>query len=168
MSRIIGGVDIEKTYQSDEIISMYHAGKLKPIAVEGYVVQANEDGTIKFIPFWESTLWRQEQGTPIQATSPITVDERREQLEEAHPILRRTPQERVASMAIRIMAEAKRSGVTGLTEEQKKTILGESWIEGEPLSGEDIQRLSQWFMGRAQVDNRDADSKRITRAHMTA
>ena len=168
MPKIIGGVDIERVYTSEEIIDMYHAGKLKPIAVEGYVVQANEDGTIKFIPFWESTLWRQEQGTPIQATSPISVDERRAQLEQAHPILRRTPQERVASMAIRIMAEAKRSGVTGLTDAQKKAILGESWIEGEPLSGEDIQRLSAWFMGRAEVDNREADSKRVTRAHMTA
>jgi hypothetical protein len=66
------------------------------------------------------------------------------------------------------MAEVKRTGrVTGMSNEEMRSIVGESWKEGQPLTGEDIQKLSQWFMGRAEVDNKEADSHRITSDHMT-
>jgi hypothetical protein len=94
------------------------------------------------------------------------VEEKRQELEQEHPITRSTPQEKVARFAMRLMAEAKRTGrITGLTDEQHAQILGESWREGTPLTGSDIEKLSQWFMQRAEVDNEEADSHRVARQH---
>ena len=69
MAKIIDGIDIERSYTTEEIIDMYHKGRLKPIALVGYCTRANDDGTIGFIPFWESTLFRSEQSLGTVMTS---------------------------------------------------------------------------------------------------
>jgi hypothetical protein len=96
------------------------------------------------------------------------VEAKRKELERDHPISRSTPQEKVARLAMRLLAEAKRTGrVTGLSDDEHASILGESWRVGSPLTGTDIEKLSQWFMQRAEIDNKEADAHRITSDHMT-
>lgn len=168
--KIVGGVDIEQTFTPDDIIEMFKNGRLRTISEQGYCTQGGEDGLLRFVPFWESLAFRTEQnmGTRTYASEDFT-EVMRQDVEAEHPILRTTPQEKVARMALRIMAEVKRTGrVTGLNDNEMATIMGESWRVGEPVTGEAIQKLSEWLMGRAEVDNRDADSHRVTRAHMTA
>lgn len=165
----IDGIDINKVFTGDEIIDLYNKGKLRSITLEGYCTRADADGTIRFIPFWESTKFRSENNQMKTHISHDFVETMREEVEHDHPITRRTPQERVASMALRLLSEVKRTGrITGLSDEEVASIVGESWKVGEPLTGEAIRSMSAHLLGKAQVDNREADSHRVTRAHMTA
>jgi hypothetical protein len=167
LPRFIDGIDIQRKFTSEEIFDLHRRGKLRSITLEGYVTRVDVlDDTISFVPFWESTKFRDEQGTMV--LDEFGLEEKRKELEEEHPISRSTPQEKVARFAMRLLAEAKRTGrITGLSDDQHAAILGESWKSGTPLTGTDIEKLSQWFMSRAEVDNKEADSHRITSQHRT-
>lgn len=165
--RIVAGIDIDRVFTGEEIIDLYHKGKLKPIALEGYCTRADADGTIRFIPWYESTRFRYENDSRVSVTPD--GDAMREEVERENPIIRRTPQQRVAAMAMRIMGEVQRSGnAGGLSAEQVRSIVGESFREGEPITGSDVEALAAHFLGKAEKHNREADSKRVTRAHPTA
>jgi hypothetical protein len=146
---------------------MHRKGQLRAITLNGYVTRVDIlDDTISFVPFWESSKFRDEQGT--MKMTEFGVENKRKELEAEHPITRSTPQEKVARLALRLMTEAKRTGrISGLSNAEHASILGESWKEGTPLTGEDVQKLSQWFMQRAEVDNKEADAHRVTQLHKT-
>lgn len=163
---IVAGVDISRTYSVEEIMSMYHKGLLKPIALKGYVTRADANGQIGFVPWHESTLARSEAGKKAAVT--FDVDEMREGVEAEHPITRRTPQERVAAVALRILAEVKRSGGHGLTPQEVNQIVGETWAVGDPVTGEQVRALAAHFLGVGEKTNKEADSHRVTRAHATS
>lgn len=170
MAIIIDGIDIERVYTIHEIQDMYYRGYLSKAAVQGYVVQAREDGTVRFVPWYESHLARAEAGKLRQTDWSAELEQMKLDVEEEHPMARRTPQQRVASMLIRLMAEAKRSGgmLPGMSEEQIQAIVGKSWKEGMPLAQEDIRAVAAWFLSRGEKTNREADSKRSTRKHQYA
>jgi hypothetical protein len=66
------------------------------------------------------------------------------------------------------MTEAKRTGrISGLSNSEHAAILGESWKEGVPLSGTDLEKISAWFMQRAEIENKEAESRRVTRDFKT-
>jgi hypothetical protein len=163
----IDGIDIAQKFTSEQIFDMHRKGQLRAITLNGYVTRVDIlDDTISFVPFWESSKFRDEQGT--MKMTEFGVENKRKELEHDHPITRSTPQEKVARLAMRLLAEAKRSGrVTGLSDDEHAAILGESWRSGSPLTGSDIEKLSQWFMQRAEVDNREADRHRVTQLHKT-
>jgi hypothetical protein len=146
---------------------MHRKGQLRAITLNGYVTRVDIlDDTISFVPFWESSKFRDEQGT--MKMTEFGVENKRKELEQEHPITRSTPQEKVARLALRLMTEAKRTGrISGLSNSEHAAILGESWKEGTPLTGDDVQKLSQWFMSRAEIDNREADAHRVTKLHKT-
>lgn len=161
---IVGGLDIDRVYTFDEIMELYTLGKLKPIALQGYVCRA-EGGMISFVPWYDSTRARLEAGQGTQVH--LDVDAMRADVEAEHPMTRRTPQERVASMMVRLMTEAKRNGtIAGLTDAQISTITGEAWKTGETsITSEMVRRVAAHFLGMAQNRNREADAHRSTRAH---
>ena len=43
MARYVDGVDIEKVYTIHEIMEMYEAGRLRRVAIQGYVVRADAE-----------------------------------------------------------------------------------------------------------------------------
>lgn len=168
---MIDGIDVTRKYTSDEIFQMYHKGQLRSISIAGYVTQTDVmDDTITFVPYHESTHFR--DATDTMRTTTIhesTIDQKRKELEHEHPALRTTPQQKVARMMLRFMAEVERTGhITGLSDEYVKSIVGESWKVGDPYTAEVVQRVAQRFMEKAEVDNRAADSKRTTRLHPLA
>lgn len=181
MSRYHGGVDIDRVYTIHEIIDMHDRGLLKGPALDGYVVRASGDKTIRFVHWTEPTVNRQTPGsqdpdgrtreglrTYVQ-TKGDWIEEGMAALEEAHPMVRRTPQQRMESMTARLMSEVAKTGsVTGLSEDLVRSIAGESWKKGEPITAEAVRRVAAHFLGNAQVDNREADSHRTTRAHQFA
>lgn len=162
---VIDGVDITKQFTAEDILDLFKKGKLRSITDRGYCTQGTEEGTLQFVPYWESVAFRK----PKTYISHDFVDAMREEVEHDHPIRRRTPQERVASMAMRLVAEIKRTGrVGGLTDDEVASLTHESWKAGEPLAMEDARAIAATLLGMAEVDNRESDRHRITRDHMTA
>lgn len=167
--RVVAGVDIDRTYSPEEIFEMHDKGRLRPITLEGYCTRADEDG-IRFVPYYESTFFRMREGKPQQHVSHDFAPAMRAQLEADHPITRRTPQQRVASMVLRLLADAKQNGtIAGLSEEQIRSITGELWKAGvTEVSTEMVRKVAAHFLFQAEKGNREADSHRVARAHPTA
>ncbi len=163
---IVAGVDINGSYTPEDIVDMFRTGRLRKLTDAGYCTQGREDGTLTFVPYWESLAFRTETGSAKTYVSDNFTEVMRQDVETEHPIVRSSPQEKVARLALRVMGEVKRTGrVTGLSDEELAAIVGESWKVGQPLTGEDLQKLAQWFMGRAEVDNTESESHRVTREH---
>ena len=166
---IIGGIDITKRYPIAEIMEMHAQGKLRNIGGSGYIVRADADGMVGFVPWTESTLFRMNTDQPQLYQSPDFTEAMRQDVETEHPMRRRTPQERVASMLVRMMGHARETNtVPGLTEKQISTITGESWKEGDPLPAESVRAVAAHFLGIAEKQNKEADSHRTTRSHQFA
>jgi hypothetical protein len=164
---VIAGIDIDRKYPAEEIISMYHKGLLKPIALEGYVVRADADMMIGFVPWHESTLARAEAGRAVNVDFTEEAEQMREDVERTHPIVRTSPQEKQARVAMRILGEVHRSGSIGLSDEQVSEIAGEFWKEGDTVSGETIRAVAAHFLSKAEQSNKEADGHRVTRQHKT-
>ena len=166
---VVDGIDITRKYPIDEILKMHAAGRLRPVGVAGYIVRADANGMVGFVPWTESTLYRMEQDKTLVHASDDFVDTMRDDIEREYPMVRRTPQERVAAMMVRLMGTAAKTGnVPGLTAEQVTAITGKAWREGEPLSAMAVQAVAAHFLGVAQTQNREADRKRVTRQHALA
>lgn len=168
---IVGGIDLSKRYHIDDIFKMRRDGRLQNIALAGYVVRSEDNGMISFVPWHQSTFAaRKAAGGDRQYDITADAEKMREDVEREFPMVRRTPQQRVASMVVRMMAEAKRNGtIAGLTDAQIRTITGEAWLTGESQVTEAmVRKVVAHFLGVAEVDNREADSKRTTRAHQFA
>ena len=172
LPKVINGIDVTVLRPIEEVMQMFYDGKLPALVREGgYIPQADEEtGMIRFVPWYDGHIQRRLEGRLRQVEWGYDeLEAQNQEIERAHPIRRRTPQQRQAAMMVRLMGDAKRTGtIPGLSQEQLKTILGESWKMGEPLSSEDVQNVAAWFLGRAQTDNREADRHRVTRAHPTA
>ena len=152
--KIIGGIDVDRTYTGDEVLEMARTPHLRNVTLEGYCTRVEHDGTIRFVPFYESTWFREEQGTPIEQSRDLGA-EMMADVNANHPIIRRTPQERVASMFLRLMTEYKRSGtLPGVDPALIKRVAGSAWIEGMPLTDEVIRSVAAHYLGVAEVDNK--------------
>ena len=166
---IIDGIDITRKYAIAEIMDMHAKGKLRPVGVAGYIVRADADGMVGFVPWTESTLYRAERDKLLVHESSDFAEVMRRDVEAEHPMVRRTPQQRVAAMLVRLMGTAQRTGtVPGLTQEQISTITGAAWKEGDPLPADSVKAVAAHFLGIAEKQNREADSHRVTRKHALA
>lgn len=161
----IDGVDITRTFSPKEIFDMHAKGTLRGVTLKGYCTQVGDDG-IRFVPWYESTRFRMDTDTTRVHVSKDFVPYMQEKLESEHPMRRRTPQQKVAAMMLRLMAEVKRTGsIAGMTAEDIKHITGESWKQGEPMNAETVRKVAAHFLGIGEVDNKAADSRRTTRLH---
>lgn len=158
---IVAGIDIERKYHIEEIISMYNRGLLKPIALVGYGVRADSDGMVGFVPWTETAMFRQEHGVKVREDITPDLEQMREEVERDHPIVRTTPQAKQARVAKRIASNPV------LAESAVASVLEESWRRGQAVTGTDIQAAAAKLLTRAEQDNKEADSHRITRAHKT-
>lgn len=176
MATMIAGVNVDQSYSVDEMLDMYERGYLRAILAHGgYVPRANGDGTISFAPWAETYLGNLEKTGMTrmyaQKDGGDWVEDARAQVEKDHPIVRRTPQTRVTSMALRLMAQAQRSGgmIPGMTQAEIRSIVGYAWTQGvTEITMDDMRKVAAKLMGVAEVDNREADSHRVTRLHPTA
>jgi len=163
---MVAGYDIDRDYKGEEIIRMYQTGALRGISLEGYVTQV-ENGTVRFIPWQQSYHFRDQTKTLKTATFDGT--KMLEEVEHDHPITRRTPQERTTAMVMRMMPTIQATGtLPGYTTEQIRAIVGDYWKEGEPVTEDMVRKLCAYLLQQAQHTNREADSHRSARAHMTA
>jgi hypothetical protein len=167
---IVAGVDLTQRYTPEDILDMYKTGRLRQITNLGYCTQGDESGTLRFVPYYESNAFRVDSEADLRHyTTQFDAEKMRQEIETEHPILRRTPQERAAAMTLRILAEMKKYGtVPGIPGDQLKRIIVEHWKVGQPVTEEAARRVAQWYLGMGEVDNKEADRHRVTRAHPTA
>lgn len=76
------------------------------------------------------------------------------------PVVKRTPQERVDSMAKRIYYQYNKYG---MTEECFTTVQEEAWKIGNPISFEQARELAKKYLLQAERDWNDAQNKKVTR-----
>lgn len=161
---VVGGVDLTRRYTPEDIVDMFGSGRLRAITDAGYCTQGRADGFLYFVPWHESNAFKAENNA--WETRSFDADAMREDVEREHPMLRRTPQEKVAAMVMRLMADAKAgNGVPGLTEAQVKGITGQTWVSGEPMSETMIRSIAAHLLGIGEATNKEADSHRTTRLH---
>jgi hypothetical protein len=154
VTKIIGGIDVDRTYTGDEVLEMNNKGHLRNVTLKGYCTRVEHDGTIKFVPYWDSTWFRQEQDKAVSVDVDIATP-MLEDLKENHPIIRRTPQERVASMMLRLMGEYRRTGsLPGIPTDLIKKIVGNSWREGMPLTEEVVRAVAAHYLGLGEQENK--------------
>ena len=183
---IVAGVNLSRPHPAEDILDMWEKGILKSITMQGYCARANGDGTCSFVPWYESRLAEDENprdkaigdnvwtpkyqgGRMAYRIRPEAVAEMKQDIEREHPIVRRTPQQRVAAMVLRLMGEAKRHGrIPGMSDEQLKTIMGEYWKVGDPVTEDMVRRVTAHFLNVAQTDNRRENDRHVTRIYPTA
>lgn len=158
---IINGVDINKVYQASEIIELHRQGRLRPIALKGYVSRADADGTCRFVHWTEkfaNQMTPDASGGPHLRTFVSNVDVAEELRKDIPPIQRRTPQERTASLAEKV---AKNKGV--LPEHIVQEVVRRRWKMGDPVSGEDVQAVAASFLRNADKAQEEHDRKHVVR-----
>lgn len=177
---IVAGVDLNRKYRIEEILEMHAKGMLRPIGVAGYIVRADADGMVGFVPASESTLFRMpgrntdtgewEDGTLKEYDTTADFERMREDVNREHPMVRRRAQEKRESLVQRLLLTAQQYGtIPGLTDEQISTMIGEKWTTGvSVVTAEMLSRVSAYLLGQGEVQNKEHDRHRTTRDHALA
>jgi hypothetical protein len=167
---IVGGINLSKNHPAEDILDMWKTGRLKEITLKGYVARANGDGTCRFVPWYDAMdAFNEHRGMRKYGIKEEAVQDMKDDIEAKHPIVRRTPQQRVAAMILRIMGDAKRlGGLPGMTPEMIRDIMGEYWKIGDPVTEEMVRRAAAHYLRVAEIDNRESDRHRVTRQYPTA
>ena len=157
---IIEGVDISKSFTGEEIIEMHRRGKLRDVTLHGYCTRVDlEEGVIRFVPWWDSTLFRMEKQQLVRDHDAHFGETMMADVNANHPIRRRTPQQRVAAMMLRLMAEYRRTGtLPGVSPDLVRRVSGMAWREGTPLTDDAIRAVAAHFLGLGEAHNKEADS----------
>jgi hypothetical protein len=159
---IVNGVDLDKKYSADDLAELHKSGRLRGITLQGYFWRHEMDGMGGWVHFTDPTANRMTPGSTggqrIRAFEiPDPTPQMQADVANESPIRKRTPQERVASMMMRLMQG-------GLTEDVVKTVVGESWKEGTPLDGETIRRVAAHYLGAAEREVERTARQSTTRA----
>lgn len=157
---IINGVDTSQVFQAAEIIELHRQGKLRPIALHGYVARADADGTCRFVPWQQANRITpdSEGGSRWRVYAASEADVMKELRKDIPPIQRRTPQERTASLAEKV---EKSKNV--LPENIVKEVVRRRWKMGDPVSGEDVQAVAAAFLRNADKEQEKHDRKHVVR-----
>ena len=140
-------------------------GRLREATERGMVlVQSPNDpeGGYELLP-WTATSTRDSGG---QAGRVFAIQNGIDKLKaDLPPLLKRTPQQRVESLVLRILEQTLKSGtVPGLNDEAIRGIVGEAWKAGETqVTGEMVRRVVQHYLEMAEKKQDEVDSKFITR-----
>lgn len=78
------------------------------------------------------------------------------------PVKRRTPQERLNSVAMRIVAQLQTSGGV-LPESVFQEVQEFAWAEGHPISMEQVKALARAYLERGEKLNEEAQQGKVTR-----
>ncbi len=168
---IIDGLDTNRTYTADEVVEMQKSGKLRLATLRGWFFRWDmlQDG-MRMVHFTDPTANRMTpdsyggQGKRV-FSFPDPTPQMKADVEADSPIVKRTPQERLASMTAKLAggergqdAAAKmllqllsgNAGMDGLTDEQVKEITGKSWRGGDPLDAETVRAVAARYLGEAE------------------
>lgn len=128
------------------------------LRMPGHVLRKDDDGLWSIVPDAQAAMPWSGKGKALDTA--YRSKESIKELFPVDPIRKRTPQERIASMAERL-AEDMKAG--RLTQEHLKDIEVRSWARGEPVSGEAIQAVAAAALQMAENKFEASESKKITR-----
>lgn len=152
---------VSRTYSPEEVANYYLSGELKDIALHGYVARADTDflgnRVMRFVHVSEATDF----DNPRSYAIPDAKEKLREGLPERK---KRTPQQQVASLLVRMLSQVKSTGGLGLTDEQVRSITGEAWKQGiTGWTAEDVRKVAQSLMESADKASVERDRHRTAR-----
>lgn len=150
---------------------MQDSGKLREITLKGWFLRWEplKDG-MRLVHVSDPTANRMAPGsTGGRRKRVYEVEDPTEAMREAvnadSPIVRRTPQERLASMTAKLSAGetgqdaaarmlldmlSGRGDIDGLDDDAVKDITGASWKRGDPLDGDTVRRVAARYLGEAE------------------
>ncbi len=181
---IVDGLDTNRTYTADEVIAMRDSGKLREVTMRGWLFRWEPlKGGMKMVHFTDPTANRMAPGSSggrrlRSYTVEFDADQMRRDVEAEHPIRKRTPQERLASMTNKLtqgergqeaaakmmmdmLSGAGGGNMDGLDDETVKSITGASWKAGDPIDGDTVRRVAARYLGEAErkVAEQAADTR---------
>ncbi len=184
---IVDGLDTTKSYSADEVLAMKDDGRLRNVTMKGWffrfdlaknamtMVHVTDPTANRMAP--GSTGGRRRRGFVVADPLPNM----KEAVEREHPIVKRTPQERLAAMTSKMMqGERGQDGAArmlidmlsghgggnmdAMTEDQVKQITGVSWKEGDPIDADVVRRVAARYLGQAERKVAEQASDTRTRA----
>ncbi len=171
MPPFIDGIDIARPFLAEDVFRWRDEGKLRNVTLQGYVTQFSWDHIGRWVHFTDKYSSNLTPGSHRQGQErQINFDYEKyfkDKNQSDSPIVRRTPQQRVASMALSLMAEAKQYGtIPGLDERMVKAITGEAWKEGEPITAEAVRRVAMHYLNFSETDVQRKDNQQRHHEYM--
>ncbi len=147
---------------------MANSSKLRDVTLKGWFFRFDGSG-MRLVHFTEGSANRLAPGEAGKRVYevPDPTEAMRAQVNADSPIVKRTPQQRLASMTAKLqggesgqeaaarmmldMLSGRNAGsIEGLTDEQVQTITGASWQGGDPIDGETVRRVAASYLGEAE------------------
>lgn len=167
---IVDGLDTSRIYTADEVVAMREDGRLRGVTLKGWFFRWDIDKSgMKMVHVTDPTANRlgEPGGGRRVYTVPDPTDDMRAAVNADSPIVKRTPQERLASMTTKLMqgetgqegaakmlldmlAGRNAGSMAGLTDEQVKAITGKSWKAGDPIDADTVRNVAARYLGEAE------------------
>jgi hypothetical protein len=153
------GPVIGKKYTTEQMLAMAQA--FPELTIPGHVLRKDADGMYVIVPEAKAAgAFGRGKALDTAYRSKQSVEE----LFPTEPIRKRTPQERIASLADSL-AEDMMAG--RLTREHLGEIAAQSWRRGEPVSGDAVQAVAAAALQMAENKFEDAEHKKVVRTSPT-
>lgn len=169
---IIDGLDTSRTYTADEVVEMARNGRLRSLTLKGWFFRSgiNKPGVMELVHFTDPTANRMTPGSPGRGLQRVwefedPLPDMKAAVNSESPIVKRTPQQRLASLTTKLMngergqdAAAKMllqmmagtGAHDGLDDDAVKAITGASWKAGDPLDADTVRRVAARYLGQAE------------------
>ncbi|HEX5912896.1 MAG TPA: hypothetical protein VFY54_07190, partial [Rubrobacter sp.] len=133
----------------------------------GYAMRIDDDGMFSFVPWHQATY-----GGVMDPDRPQDFRPRRQFQGEVSwdvkPIKKRTPQERLESLANSFMADVQKHGrIPGLDDEKTRELVGEAWRAGTPMTAEDVRAAAATLLTQAENKFEESERKKVVRTSPT-
>lgn len=162
MARIVPG----RKYTFAQIREMQKDPELAALKLEGYVLRQDMDGTVQFVHHTQASAGFRgsEHSLKQYKAPPGTVEAMKA---ENPPIVRRTPQERVDSMMLKLITTAKKNGYVPTGEDAEvKEIVAQAWRDGRSnITAETVRQVAAIALAKAEKANAMDDQHNVVRKH---
>ena len=153
------GLRVNHPYTWAELEKLTQDPALEDIKLKGYVLRGDADGTFTFVKWDQASFGG--QGAPLAGRiyEPLSFAP-------LDPIVKRTPQQRVDSLLLKIQEDCLRyKTVPGLTDAKIGEILGEKWETGKSkMTTDSARRVAAWFLAKAEADAKEKARHQVTNA----
>lgn len=154
-------VEIGKKYSGGELKRLLTPEVAKGLQARGMVLEFDVMSQTYQLTHFTKAKTSEISGKPVMGQGAF---------EPLDPIRKRTPQERVDSLMLRLIEDCKAAGtVPGLDDMRISHILGEAWKTGRSeVTAEVIRQVAQDFLADAEAKKNHADYKRTVTPSLNA
>jgi hypothetical protein len=154
-------LEINKWYPIQEFQNLVDKQKADQLLMRGYVLQSDiMSGWVRVVPWHQASGAKEpdiKKRDPGSSESPVQIVRQRmfqTTMDKPTPLQKRTPGQRVNSLAAKMMKEVQASGILpGQNDPRVREIVGASFKEGTPVTGDMVQELATRMLERAEKQN---------------